>query len=85
MEVYGFSVDAYNALIVFLSPDQKSAFDDLVKYDDSNPGSPFYRIDDTIAYSDWVSRTLGDEGEFNGFYNWGTFVIGKSQGSGGAP
>ncbi len=83
MEVYGFSVEQYNALIGLLTPDQQSDFNLLVKYDDSNPGSPFYRIDSTTAYSDWVLRTLGEEAEFDGFFDWGTFVIGKSQGSGG--
>ena len=81
MEVYGFSVEQYNALIGLLTSEQQSTFKQLVVYDDSNPGSPFYRIDNTTAYSDWVLNTLGEEAEFDGFFDWGTFVIGKSQGS----
>ncbi len=83
MEVYGFTVEQYNALIGLLTSEQQSAFNQLVVRDESNPGSPFYRINDTTAYNNWVLDTLGEEAEFDGFFDWGTFVIGKSQGSGG--
>ena len=81
-EVYGFTVDQYDALYDFLSydPDKQSAFKDLFERDVSNPNSPFYRIKDLGGYQTWVSNNLEDA-EFDGFLAWSTFVIGKSQGS----
>jgi len=85
LEFFGFSVDQYTYLLGLLDTQlEKDTFNSYLEPIVAN-GTQYYKIKDTDTYYSGMVALLGDAAEFDGFLAWDTFVIGKSQGSGGKP